>query len=140
MLQYLELLHDCTAVNSFSVLQQFTVKTSEHNSVHTFRALERHTVRKLYRSAKTVSMRTKLLLCSNTNDSCSGFHRAECNLQQHQSWHAAWCECISTVCQMVVYSVPSWETSIIWNQPEKASSTTKAPIIKIRAIDRSGIF
>ncbi len=45
-------LHDCTAVNSFSVLQQFTVNTSEHNSVCTVRALEHHTVRKLYRSAK----------------------------------------------------------------------------------------
>ncbi len=59
---FLKLLHDCTAVNSFSVSQQFTVKTSKHNSVCTVRVLEHHTVRKLYRSAKTVSARTKLLL------------------------------------------------------------------------------
>ncbi len=57
-----KLLQDCTTVNSFSVLQQFTVKTSEYNSVCTVRALERYTVIKLYRSAKTVSGRTKLLL------------------------------------------------------------------------------
>ncbi len=57
----LKILHDCTAINSFSVLQQFTLKTSEHNSICTVRALEHHTVRKLYRSAKTVSARTKIL-------------------------------------------------------------------------------
>ncbi len=51
----LKLLHDCTAVNSFSILQQFTIKMSERNSVCTVRVLERHTVRKLYRSAKIVS-------------------------------------------------------------------------------------
>ncbi len=56
-----KLLQNCTTVNSFSVLQQFTVKTSEHNSVCTVRALELHTVRKLYRSAKTVGARTKLI-------------------------------------------------------------------------------
>ncbi len=58
----LKLLHDCTAVNSFSVLQQFTVKTMKHNSVWTVRALEHHTTRKLYRSAKTASRRTKIIL------------------------------------------------------------------------------
>ncbi len=57
----LKLLHNCTTVDSFSALQQLTVKTSEQDSVCTIRALERHTVRKLYRSAKTVSARTKLL-------------------------------------------------------------------------------
>ncbi len=61
----LKLLLDCTAVNSFSVLQQFTVKTSEHNSVCTGRALEHHTVRKLYKSAKIISARTKLIFDGN---------------------------------------------------------------------------
>ncbi len=58
-----QLLQNCTTVNSFSVLQQFTVKTSEHNSVCTVRALECHTVGKLYRSAKTVSTRTRIIKC-----------------------------------------------------------------------------
>ncbi len=56
-----KLLHDCTAVNSFSILQQFTVKTSEHNFVCTGRVLEHRTVRKLYRFAKTVSAWAKIL-------------------------------------------------------------------------------
>ncbi len=57
-----KLLQDCTTVNSFSVLQQFTVKTSEHNSVCTVRALKHHTVRKLCRFGNTASVRTKLIL------------------------------------------------------------------------------
>ncbi len=51
------------------------------------------------------------LLSSNTDDSRSRFHRADCKL-----WRAIWSEFISTVCRMVVYSAPSWETAIVWNQ------------------------
>ncbi len=58
-----------------------------------------------------------ILLRSNTNDSRSGFHRADCNLQQCHSQYAAWSEFISTVCRMAVYSTLSWETAIVWNQP-----------------------
>ncbi len=57
-----KLLQDCTTVNSFSVLQQFSVEMDEHNSICIVRELERHIVRKLYRSAKTVSTQTRLLL------------------------------------------------------------------------------
>ncbi len=75
-----KLLQDCTTVNSFSVLPQFTVKTCKHNSVCAVRVLERHTVRKLYRSAKIVSTWTKLITgylkaywhTSTTNDCAHG--------------------------------------------------------------------
>ncbi len=36
-----------------------------------------------------------------------------------QLQRAAWSEFISTVCWMTVYSAPSWQTAIVWNQPEK---------------------
>ncbi len=74
-----------------------------------------------------------ILLRSNTNDSCSGFHTADCNLQQCRPWCAAGSACISTVCWMVVYSAPSRETAIVWNQPEDPSWTTCeiAQILKI---------
>ncbi len=56
------------------------------------------------------------LLCSNTNDSRSGFHRADYNLWQ----------CPTPVCHMIwiyIHSVPDgglqappWKTTIVWNQ------------------------
>ncbi len=54
----------------FSVLQQFTVKTSEHISVCTVRVLERHTVRKLYRSAKTCKRANKAIMNWYNNNKC----------------------------------------------------------------------
>ncbi len=54
---------------------------------------------------------------SNTNDSSSGFHMADCNFRQCQLWCAAWSEFISTVCRMAVYGTQSWKTAIVWNQP-----------------------
>ncbi len=61
-----------------------------------------------------------ILLCSNTNDSCSGFH-----LQPPAAppRHAAWSERISMVCQMAVYGAPSQETAIVWNQPNSGRFT-----------------
>ncbi len=58
-----------------------------------------------------------ILLCSNTNDSHSGFHKADYNLRQCHAQRAAWSECISMVCRMAVYSVPSVDTAIVLNQP-----------------------
>ncbi len=40
-------------------------------------------------------------------------------------WRAAWSEFIFTVSWMVVYSTPSWEIAIVWNQP-KASAPNVA--------------
>ncbi len=40
-----------------------------------------------------------ILLHSNTNNSHSGFYRADCNLRQRRLQCATWCECISTVCR-----------------------------------------
>ncbi len=69
-----------------------------------------------------------ILLYSNTNDFCSGFHRADCSVRQHQPQHATWSECISTVCWMAVYSVPSWETAIVWNQPNRMFGNTASEL------------
>ncbi len=81
-----------------------------------------------------------ILLHSNTNVSRSRFHRAGCNLWQCQFQCVTWSECISTVCRMAVYSVPSWETAIVWNQPLKESWLTicsKRPERHIKKMDRS---
>ncbi len=59
-----------------------------------------------------------ILLRSNTNDSRSRFHRADCNLQQCQPWCAAWSEFISTVCRMAVYGAPSRKTAFVWKKPK----------------------
>ncbi len=60
-----ELLQDCTTVNNFSVCDNLCSKRA-NTTVCTVRVLKRHTVRKLYRSAKTVSARIKLLMHTQT--------------------------------------------------------------------------
>ncbi len=76
-----KLQQNCTTVNIFSVLQQFTVKMSKHNSVCTVRALERHTIRKLHRSAKTVGAWTKLIL-ARSRDWAKFAYMRDCTLSR----------------------------------------------------------
>ncbi len=57
-----------------------------------------------------------ILLGSNTNDSHSWFHSADCNFWQRWPRHAAWSECISMVCWVALYGAQSQETAIVWNE------------------------
>ncbi len=76
------------------------------------RCTSRHTGRRLSHLAENINKYYIAVF-----KSCSGIHKADCNLWQRQTQRATWSECISTVCQMAVYDVLSRETAIVWNQP-----------------------
>ncbi len=58
-----------------------------------------------------------ILLRPNTMISAADFIGQTATSGSAQLQRATWSDFISTVCRMVVYGAPPWETAIVWNQP-----------------------